>query len=101
MRLLAMDGEGVLDENVPLLTDLGYDGIGFDTFGFVAGPVGMDQKVIDAIDAWAQDFCADEEQRDKMAGVGFTTDVWSREDALAKQKKITEDTKVVTEALGW
>ena len=73
IRLLAMDGSVMFDENIPTFESLGYSGIGFPSYGFVAGPAGMDQNVIDGIDAWCQDFCAN--SKEDMEKLGFTTNV--------------------------
>lgn len=99
IRILAIDGTKVLDENIPTLESLGCKGVGFSSYGFVAGPAGMEQSVIDSIDAWCQEFCAN--RREEMEKLGNTTNVWTREDALAREAEIAENTKKTTEALGW
>lgn len=99
LRLLAMDRENLFDETVPTFDSLGYEGVAFPSYGFVAGPAGMDQTVVDAIDAWCQDFCAN--NAEDMEKLGFTTNVWTREDAWAKQCEMSDSIKVTTEALGW
>ncbi len=99
IRLLAMDGTVDFDENVPTLESLGYKGIAFPTYGFIAGPADMDQAVIDSIDAWCQEFCAS--NAENMEKLGFTTKVWTREEALAQEKELADSTQKTTEALGW
>lgn len=99
IRLLAMDGSIDFDENVPTLESLGYKDVAFPTYGFVAGPAGMDQAVIDSIDAWCQEFCAS--NAEDMEKLGFTTRVWTREDALVQEKELADSTQKTTEALGW
>lgn len=101
IRLLAMDGTVDFDENVPTFESLGYPGVGFYSFGFVSGPANMDPAIVDAIDAWCQAFCEDADCKADVEKLGFTTGVWSREEALAKQTSIDESTKETTDALGW
>ena len=99
IRILAMDGTNILDENIPTFDSLGYKGVAMPTYGFVAGPAGMDEAVVDGIDAWCQDFC--ENMTADMEKLGFTTNVWTREEACAKENEIAESIKATTEALGW
>lgn len=101
IRLLAMDGSNGFDESIPTFESLGYQNIGFSSYGFVAGPAGMDAGVVAAIDAWCQDFCGNETCRADIEKLGFTTEVWTRDDALSMLQSIDASTKEVTEALGW
>lgn len=101
MRLLAMDGSVEFDETIPTLESLGYEGVGFPSYGFVAGPADMDETIVNAIDAWCQAFCEDEDSRASMEKLGFTTSVWTRDEALAKEQELDQSTKETTEALGW
>ena len=101
IRLLAMDGTSQFDETIPTFDSLGYKGIGFQSFGFIAGPAGMDEAVINAIDAWCQEYCGSESCRAEVEKLGSTTEVWTRQEALEKMGSIDASTKEVTEALGW
>ena len=75
--------------------------MGFDSFGFVAGPAGMDALVIDAIDAWCQEFTGNERCKEDIEKAGFFAEVWTRKDAVERMKAIDAATQEVTAALGW
>lgn len=101
MRGLAMSGSNKLDPDIPLLTELGYPDITYTNYGFIAGPAGMDQATVDAIEAWCIEFCSDPEQVELMEALGVGCEPWNRADALVAYGEMAEDSKKVTEALGW
>lgn len=99
IRLLAMDGTSDFDPAIPTLESKGYSGVGFPSYGFIAGPANMDPAVVNAISIWAEEFCRD--KKEDVEKIGFTTSVWTHDEALARESQVYNETLEVTKALGW
>ncbi|MGH0053442.1 MAG: tripartite tricarboxylate transporter substrate binding protein [Sphaerochaetaceae bacterium] len=99
IRVLATGGSVETIEGIPLTRDLGYGEFAFPTYGFIAGPKGLDPVIVDAIDAWCQDFCR--EMATEVEKTGYTCTPWTREEALAHEKAVAIDIGEICTSLGW
>lgn len=98
--VLAMDGtNNSFDTSIPTLDEKGYKGVGFPSYGFIAGPAGMDEATVNAISLWAQDFCRD--MKSEVEKIGFTTAIRTHEESVSMNSELAASTEAVTKALGW
>ncbi len=99
MRILAMEGSVDFDPEVPTMESLGYEGVSFKNMSFVIGPAGMDEKIIDSISAWCQQFTVD--RKAGLEEIKLTGEPWDREDVLTTEEELDDYTREIAESLGW